>query len=103
MNGGAVVDPKPIGPRGPRVGASGRWRVSGPISMARTRRGPAWAIRGPVGRACSGLRRLALPPQPALLAPVEGGGDGQEVGQDDGIAAAYGRRQKQQRFLNVRS
>jgi hypothetical protein len=43
-----------------------------------------------------------LAPQPALLTPVEGGGDRLQVGQEDGIAAPLRRRQKQQRFLDVR-
>jgi hypothetical protein len=47
-------------------------------------------------------RRQELPPQATLLTPVEGGGQGHQVGQDDGIATAYRRRQEEQRFLDVR-
>jgi acyl-CoA synthetase (AMP-forming)/AMP-acid ligase II len=40
-------------------------------------------------------------PQASLLMPVEGGGDRHQVSQNNGIAAAQRRRQKQQRFLNI--
>jgi hypothetical protein len=40
-----------------------------------------------------------LPPQAALLALVEGGGDRLQIGQNDGIAAPQRRWHKQQRFL----
>ncbi len=64
-----------------------------------------WANGGDplAGRAGhAGSRRQELTPQTALLAPIHHGGDGHQIGQDDRIAAALGRRQKQQRFLEVR-
>jgi hypothetical protein len=89
----------------PPVGASRRLWASRPDWAAPTRRGPTWAIRRPTveARANRGdSRRQELPPQAALLAPVEGGGQGHQVGQDDRIATTLGQRQKEQRFLNVR-
>ena len=41
------------------------------------------------GRATAGaLSREQSPPQAALFTPVQGGGDGHQVGQDNGIAAS---------------
>ena len=64
--------------------------------------GASGGDRGPVGPAWGDLTRQESPPQPALLAPVDLGGQGHQVGQEDGVAAAWGRRQKEQCFLDVR-
>src|SRR4051794_289236 len=86
------------------VRASCRFSASGSTGVARTRRGPTWVIRGLTwpGRAGrGGLRRQELPPQAALLAPVQRRGDRLQVGQEDGVAAALGPRQEEQGLLDV--
>ena len=73
-------------------------------SLVQTRRGPTSANRGP-SRARSrgtGSGGQELAPPAALLTPVEGGGDRHQVSQEDGIAAPLRRRQKEQRFLDIR-
>ena len=60
-------------------------------------------VSGAEGRILTDLLWQQFSPQATLFAPVQGGGDRYQVGQDKGIAAAQGGRQKQQRFLDVRA
>src|SRR6516165_1738262 len=78
-------------------------RESGPI-WTRIRRAPLDLRQSGCHDGLSrhaGSVRQEFSPQTSLLAPVEGRGDRLQIGQDDRIAAAYSRRQKQQRFLDI--
>jgi hypothetical protein len=77
---------------GPRV-VSGRGVPPRHLGRDVGQRGRSVGRLYPVARAGGvGSAGKELAPQASLLTPVEGGGDGHEVGQAEGIATSNGRR-----------